>query len=204
MKRLGAISVILVMAVVISIITVQIVQADWYAGNGRTSAYGAKADIYTPSSAPYLEESGESSWVSTPSPYYIQTGWRYYKGWPAARPYVEHRLPDDYDLNEYGTQSWGTSKEYKVSYEDDEDWWIAYIDGEALEMWGPIDAPTTVFGYSEVHQSSSNELDTDFHGVRWKNSQGQWNLFDQSNMWREDDPYAVEKTQYWYYRCYGP
>ena len=46
----------------------RITLANWYAGNIHNTGYGAKANIYTPSSPVFLiqdGQSGESSWVST-------------------------------------------------------------------------------------------------------------------------------------------
>lgn len=77
MKWTKAIGILV--AIFITLNNVQSASANWYAGNGRTSAYGVKANIWAPSSAPYLKESGESNWVSLPSPYWVQAGWRYYK-----------------------------------------------------------------------------------------------------------------------------
>lgn len=200
MKRLRAVTIVL--AVIITVVTAQTALASWYTGNSRTSAYGIQAAIFTPSSAPYLKESGESSWVSLPSPYWVQTGWRYYKGWTAAKPYVEHNTKENYGLNHYGTQSWGSSKNYMVDHKSGNTW-RAYINLDLKEEWEPTGAPKTVMGYSEVHRSSENELNTSFNLVFWRKSSGEWRQFDQAR-WREDDPYAVEKTHFYEYRNYGP
>jgi len=192
-----------ILVLIAAMLVAQTVLANWYTGNSRTSAYGIKADIYTPSSAPYLAADGESNWVSIPTPDWVQTGWYYRVGFSSAKPYVEHQVGQNYGLTDYGTQSWNTSKNYKVEYSSANNTWRAYIDNDFKEGWGPISAPKTVLGRSEVHTSSSNELDTDFDNVYWKNSLGSWNLFDQDNF-VEQSPYDVEETQYYKYRCYGP
>ena len=79
MKRLlPAIFIILLSIVAGGRITL----ANWYAGNIHNVGYGAKANIYTPSSPVFLVQggySGESSWVSTVgSDNWIQAGWHYY------------------------------------------------------------------------------------------------------------------------------
>ena len=69
------------LAFILLVISIRHATARWYAGNRHDTGYGAKAVIYTPSSAVQLIESGssgESSWVSLPPPYWIQAGWRYY------------------------------------------------------------------------------------------------------------------------------
>ena len=100
------------------LVLVQSAFAHWYAGNKRNDAYGVKARIHVPSSPPYLLESGssgQSSWVSTQGPYWIQAGWRYYWWYSEPIAYIEScQSPcagsDDYDLTEFGTQSWNFSR----------------------------------------------------------------------------------------------
>jgi hypothetical protein len=87
--------------------------ADWWVGNSRLTAYGVKANIRTPSEQLYIEEGGESNWVSLPSPYWLQTGWRYYKDWELPRSYVEWNTPTEYDYRDYEYQSWDNTWEYK-------------------------------------------------------------------------------------------
>ena len=68
-KWIGAIS-----AVLFALFFVQNVSANWYAGNRRTSTYGGKANIATPSQAPYISSGSEYNWVSLPGSYWLQTG----------------------------------------------------------------------------------------------------------------------------------
>lgn len=202
MRRRRAAILALILSFLISLSYARVSVASWYTGNRRDNSYGIKAWIYAPSSAPYLEKSGESNWVSTPSPNWVQAGWRYYKGWSAAKPYVEHCISGNYGLTEYGTQSWGTGVNYRVQYNGYSTWY-AYINDSNKGGWGPLSAPQQVLGYSEVHESSSNGLDTRFSSVYYRDSSYNWHLFDQGN-WREDSPYAVQKDSYYYYRNYRP
>jgi hypothetical protein len=88
--------------------------ASWYVGNRHSRARGLKATISTPSSAPYLASSGKSSWVSLPSPTWIQAGWRFYKGWSKPQRYVEYLdLNNVYDDPEFGDHEWNTTVEYR-------------------------------------------------------------------------------------------
>jgi len=185
-------------------VAAQPVWASWYAGNYQTGAYGIKANIYTPPSAPYLASSGESSWVSTNAPYWVQTGWRYYKNWENARPYIEYNLSTGYDLTEYGTQSWGWYKGYKLVHSMYG--WSVYIDNvfKLLVGGGGLPTPPTLLlASSEVHSSSSNELDTTFCSVSWQNSSGTWSVFNQNHFF-EDSPYHVTDDYYYHFNCYGP
>lgn len=190
-------------AMFLALIFVQNVSASWYTGNRRTSTYGGKANISTPSQAPYLASSGESNWVSLPAPYWLQAGWRYYKGWTAAKRYVEYNLPNGtYNLVYYGTQAWGSVVEYKVDHIGGTTWCV-YIAGSNKNCSQVVSASREIQAYSEVHVNSSNVLNTRFSAVYYKTSAGAWQLFNQAN-WREDSPYRVQKDQYYYYLNYGP
>jgi len=175
----------------------------WYAGNRRSSAYGVKAYISAPSSAPYLEESGESSWVSLPSPYWVQVGWRYYRGWSAPQRYLEFRDVDgNYDIFHYGEHAWGDVVEYAVIWQGGITW-CGWIDGINKGCYKAVNAPSYVLAHSEVHESPQNELHTCFAGVSYRNSAGTWYLFDQAS-WVEDWPYRVQKDHTYDYLNYGP
>ena len=198
-KWIGTIS-----AMLLALVIVQNASASWYAGNRRTNTYGGKANIWTPSQAPFISSGGESNWVSLPnSPYWLQTGWHYYKGWTAAKPYVEYNLPNGtYNLIDYGTQAWGGVVEYKVEFIGGTTW-CAYIAGSNKNCSQVVSAPRDIQAYSEVHTSNSNAISTRFSAAYYKTSAGAWQLFDQAN-WREDAPYHVQKDQYYYYLNYGP
>ena len=178
--------------------------ADWWTGNSQTDAYGVKANIWAPSSAPYIEETGESNWVSLPERYWVQAGWRYLKGWSEAKKYVEYYTSSGiYGIHHYGTHGWGSIVEYRV------DWiggttWCGRIDGVNKGCYQVRSAPSLVLARSEVHTSSKNELDTRFSAVYYMGSTwNQWFLFNQEG-WREDAPYQVQKDTTYYYRNYGP
>jgi hypothetical protein len=191
-------------AFLLALMTVQNVSASWYAGNRRTSTYGGKANIWAPSSAPYIASGGESNWVSLPAtPYWLQTGWNYYKGWSSAKRYVEYYLPNGtYNLVYHGTHAWGGIIEYKVEHIGGSTW-CAYIAGSNKNCSQVASAPREIQAFSEVHDSNSNVLNTRFSAAYYKTSAGIWQLFNQAN-WREDAPYHVQKDQLYYYRNYGP
>lgn len=176
----------------------------WYTGNDQSNAYGIKAVISAPSSL-YIDESGESSWVSIPSPYWVQTGWRYYKGlfWFAPKRYIEHVHPiTGYEINHYGYQDWGTAEQYQV-YWDGGTTWCGAILTEPPECYNLRSAPSWVFARSEIHVSSQNELNTNFSNVYYLDSTFNWLLFNQGN-WVEDAPYSVDKVQYYEFHNYRP
>jgi hypothetical protein len=200
MRQMRSVAVAVFLA--ITLVMADSASANWYAGNIRYSSYGVKAQIWTPASAPYLANSGESNWVSLPSPYWIQTGWRYYKGWSAARRYIEYNNALGYALNEYGTQAWSSVVDYKVNHIGGTTW-CAYInDGNQYCVSGLASTPAPVLALSESHDSG-NVLNTRFQGVYYRTSGGAWQVFDQSN-WVEDSPYWVQKDNTYYFLTQGP
>ncbi|MFZ5858597.1 MAG: hypothetical protein ACOYZ6_17350 [Chloroflexota bacterium] len=178
-------------------------QDRWYTGNSQQNAYGVLANITTPSQSPFLDESGESSYVTTTGPYWIQAGWRYYKSGIWAWSYVEAYSPaTGYSIDEYSIHNWGTIKEYKVEWVSGTTW-CGWIDGVNKACYEVKSAPSQVNAHSEVHVSSQNELDTWFGIVWYLDSNNTWYLFDQA-LWREDAPYAVDKNHYYEFRNHGP
>lgn len=168
----------------------------WYAGNRRIGAvYGVKALIWTPSSAPYLETSGESNWVSLPADYFVQAGWRYCTWYSTAQKYREYNTHAGvYDIDNYGTHAWNTSIEYKLVHRSGELWSI-YIGGTLIGSYNYVrTAPTDGLAFSEVHESSDNVVDTNFYGVSRRSSSGTGSLFDQDNF-DADSPYPVASLQ---------
>ncbi|WKZ36954.1 MAG: hypothetical protein QY332_03325 [Anaerolineales bacterium] len=175
----------------------------WHLGNFRPDAYGVRANISAPDQAPSLQDSGESNWVSLPMSYWVQSGWRYYKGWIWAWSYVESFSPTTgYEIIEYSIHGWGNIIEYKV------DWaggttWCGWIHGVNKACYSAQLAPITVSARSEVHVSSQNELDTYFWNVFYKDANGIWYMFDQ-DLWQENPPYVIDKDQYYQFHIYGP
>lgn len=205
--------VLFAVALTISAITIMLepqnsLAARWYGGNNQTAAYGVKADISTPSSAPYLgDEQGEVSWVSTPnySDAWIQTGWHYWAYNSSARPYVELGPGGGSNMYFYGTQPWGESKNYKVVYDSYFDSWDAYIGGVFRVGLGGSAVPDgniTLLAWAEVHNSSNTVLNTDFNSVMWKDSSGTWYSFNQSTLFAYS-PYHYQGS-YYHYIIYGP
>ena len=95
----------------------------WRLGNFQPDAYGVRANISAPIQAPYIQDGGESNWVSLPTPYWVQSGWRYYKGWIWAWSYVESFSPTTgYEINEYSIHNWGNIIEYKVEWTGGTTW----------------------------------------------------------------------------------
>lgn len=179
-------------------------QDRWYTGNSRSSAYGARAFISAPEQPPVLVGSGESNWVSISQPYWIQAGWYYYQGGNYARSYVEVNAPSGYiPRYNYDVHFWGTNIEYEIRWSAS-NIWCAYVSGE-LKNCHDIgrSAPTTFYGWSEVHLYPQNELDTYFSRVYYMDVNDNWFLFDQSG-WREDAPYVVDRTNNYEYHNYLP
>lgn len=203
MSRARVLRAVLPGLMVLAVLQARPADASWYAGNKRSSSYGASASIRTTPSQPYLETSGESSWVSKCNcGGWRQAGWRYYKGWASARTYDEYNTNGgSYAIRERGNQSWNTYIAYKVDYVATSTW-AAYIGGTHYGSVGPIDpAPAQVQAMAEVHVSSNNALDSYFSSVKYKNSSSTWVLFDQS-LWQQDSPYKCTTTYKYSYRSY--
>lgn len=181
-------------------------QVRWYTGNSQTASYGVRANISAPGIPLNIVQSGVSSYVTSPLPHWIQTGWHYLLGlnyFP--EKYVEYEPPGsgNYQLIYYGTQNWGETSEYKVVWLNGTVW-CAWIDGdEKVCVDIGMGAPLVVLAHSEVHDSPQNELNTDFSSVYYLDSNNQWLYFNQPN-WREDAPYIVDKIQYYLYRNHLP
>lgn len=169
--------------VTMSLLVVTKVSANWYAGNERADAYGVWAFIRTPSTAPQLvptSYSGQSNWVSTPGPNWIQTGWNFYWWETVATKYVETCI-DECNTSryyaEFGTQAWGSTSDYLVEQTSGTTW-CAYIDGIQRRCQSIRSAPTWVQVFSEIKLSPFNKLDTLFDPVYFKNATGVWSVFD--------------------------
>ncbi len=200
MKR--RLSLVLLLALVLILVIATSASASWYAGNSRTTAYGVRADISTPSSAPYVGSSGGSNWVGTPgTSYWVQAGWRYYSGYSYARSYYEYSLPTGYSLTETSNQSWGTTKNYEVSSASS-GYWTVKIAGVSQGSWSYLAAPvSSVRAWSESHNSTV-VLNTQFNNVKYRDSTT-WYNFDQSS-WRTDSPYYLSIAYTYKFNTLGP
>ena len=191
----------------------RITLANWYAGNIHNTGYGARANIYTPSSPVFLVQggqSGESSWVSTvgstggpDEDNWIQTGWHYY--WYDDKPssYVESVASGEHIIYDISSHEWGTEKEYLVYYEHNTIYqWCALIDGQPAHCRTLVHAPPVQLQFlSEVHNYPQNEIDTMFTNVSFQDSNGSWHLLYQ-NSWLEYFPYGVYKYHPYRYQTY--
>jgi hypothetical protein len=186
----------------------------WYTGNDRLGAYGVKAFINTSVQEPFLDnisQSGQSNWVSIPMPYWVQAGWHYYRNWPGARPYIEWNMSNPppgqipHDFQEYpdDMQSWGTGKWYQVEWTSTTTWCGKAGDNPSICKDIGVSPPIRVYAHSEVHASSLNELDTLFSSVSFKDSNGDWHLFDQEIWWIQS-PYNIEIYSNSQFHNYGP
>lgn len=192
---------ILILALVIALAVAASALASSYAGNLRTSAYGARADISTPASAPYVSFSGESNWVTGPaSTYWVQAGWRYYNGYSYARSYYEYNTASGYYLQEVSNQGWGTTRTYEVSYAGS-NLWTVKIGGVTQGSWGYMGAPAEVQALSESHYPTV-VLNTQFNNVKYRSSTT-WYNFNQAN-YIQDSPYWLSITYPYRYKSQGP
>jgi hypothetical protein len=192
--------------VVITMVFVQSVNANWYAGNRRiSSAYGFRANIATSVSAPYIANGLVASWVSTPSGNWIQSGWVYNQGWSSAQSYIEHYANGFYYFEYKGTHSWNSSKNYGVDNLLGSTNWCASINYVTYAPCVDLgySSTSTLQALSEVQGSSSNVLDAKFSSLQYRDSSGNWHLNSQT-WWKEDSPYKVNKTSASLYTTYGP
>lgn len=203
MKR-KCLAILMVLLLSIAIVK-PVLAATWYGGNYYTYAYGAKSDIYTPSSAPYLGHyDGESSWVSTSGAYWIQTGWLYNgNDEDNAWSYVEANTSGLFYQASVATHSWNSSKNYKVLY--DSPYWRCYVNNtlKLSVSGGGLPTPSTpLLAWAEVHESSSTVLNTLFTSVQYMDSSDDWYNFSENHLFA-DSPYAISGSNY-YYLVYGP
>lgn len=195
--------VVLIIVFLASLASVKVVFAIYYAGNSISSVYGGKATIGTPPTKPYMPSNGQlQSWVSLPSPNWIQTGWLLLPTWTSPQAYVKSLVNGNYSRSWYGNKNWGSYELYQISY-DGASTWFAYIGGSSKGGVGPLYAPNVVQAYTEVQGTPTSVVSTLFANVYYRNSSGVWNLFNQAN-WVENTPYHVDKISNYYYRTYGP
>ena len=119
--------------------------------------------------------------------------------------YVEYcktpcQNPDDHDIVSFGSQPWGSIREYKVDHYASTTW-CASIDGILKLCAITQGAPSEMIVFSEIHANPNNDLDTRFSAVFYRTSNGIWYLFDQE-YWSESCPYLVQKDQPYYFRTY--
>jgi hypothetical protein len=175
----------------------------WYAGYYQTSAYGAKADISIPSTAPFIGDGGQSHWVSTEvtSGSWAQTGWHYNNSTPSyARNYTEICLNWVNDQDDWGIQSWGTTNNYRVNRQSTV--WMLYIGGVFKYGYGSSYLPTPpckMMVETEMQDTVPTNPDTVdsttyFNNVQWMNSGGSWSNFSQWWNQRDDPPYNSSWT----------
>lgn len=192
--------------VVMTMVYVQSVSANWYAGNRRiSSAYGFRANIATSVSAPYISSGLIASWVSTPSGNWIQSGWVIYQGQSSAQSYIETYVNGVHNISYKGTHSWNTSKNYSVDNLLGSTNWCAsinYVTYTPCVNLG-FSSTSTLQALSEIQGSSANVLDAKFSSVQYRDSAGNWHLNNQS-WWLENSPYKVNKTSASLYTTYGP
>ena len=103
----------------------------------------------------------------------------------------------------FDVQNWGQTANYQVNWLSGTTW-CALIDGDekaCIDL--SVSVPAYVVAQSEVHDSSQNELNTDFSEVFYLDSNNQWIYFSQTN-WVEQSPYMVNKIQYYLYNNYLP
>jgi hypothetical protein len=180
----------------------------YYAGNERTSAYGVKANIQLPASAPIIYSGLISGWVGTTdygNESYVDTGWVQVYG-SGPRVFAEYMF--------YGSQTWywgsqlnyGDNSAYRAEYSTD-GYWKTYCNDQLEGAWsggGLPTPPTQIRGLAEVQTDYPyNQLYTTFTNVQWKDSYGSWNYFDQNNIFSYY-PYGIGYYYYYYYICFGP
>jgi len=166
-------------------------------GNTQTGTYGVQADIYTPGAWPYTEVI-QASWVAVNNGpnnanSWVQTGWLYdcspgdpwYNNiWAVS--YTELQIfGGTHDVEFYGVHNWSSSKNYKILFvQGAVGWWVLYIDNSLKVLYNDPSLPTPPtpgLAWSEVQNSTSTYLLTSFNNVQYRDSTGNWHLFNQNN-----------------------
>jgi hypothetical protein len=110
----------------------------------------------------------------------MQSGWRYYRNWSGATPYIEWIAQNPppghsgYNIMEYDTdlQNWGTYKTYTVTWLTGTVWCGQYANHPPMCSDVGISSPRLFYAHSEVHSSALNELNTIFKNVHYMDSTG--------------------------------
>lgn len=171
-----------------------------YAGNSRSSGYGVKGYVGTPSQQPAIFD-WIASWVSTAGPDWVQTGWAMYPGWAYPKSFVEANVGGLYDVIWYSDQAYNYSRLYEVVAYDNDVLWRALIQGTSRGVWGPISSPREVQAFSEVQRYATSQLKGTFSSIQYKGLYSYMN-FNQDNR-RADSPYWIEYFYPYQYNTHG-
>ena len=206
-QRLLAISFVLI---IILIKTVQpALAASKYAGNYQTNTYGVQADITTPATQPNAQDGLEASWVDIGGPpYWVQTGWIQYQNFRYAQSYTEIQTNSYHHLLNWGVQNWGTSMNYKIVHVVGAvGWWVLYCNNslKTMDSDTSLPSPPAVAEVdSEVQDSDTTVLNSNFYNVQYLDNNSQWHSFNQAN-WGNNLPYhVVSISGDDNYNTYGP
>jgi len=206
-QRLLAISFVLI---IILIKTVQpTLAASKYAGNYQTNTYCVQADITTPATQPNAQDGLEASWVDIGAPpYWVQTGWIQYQNFRYAQSYTEIQTNSYHHLLNWGVQNWGTSMNYKIVHVVGAvGWWVLYCNNslKTMDSDTSLPSPPAVAEVdSEVQDSDTTVLNSNFYNVQYLDNNSQWHSFNQAN-WGNNLPYhVVSISGDDNYNTYGP
>lgn len=183
--------------------------ASWYAGTAKWGSYfGIHAKIRTPTVLPKLGSSGESCWVTnvydTGSTLdWIQTGIRYYSGYSGFRTYVETNIGGVYNMNEIGTHSLNSTKEYRVNWVANTVYWEACIDGTRKGVARFNNPGANVQAQAESHATNTQMGPFTFSSVQYINTN--YKSKDMDKAPTADSPYKVSYSgsTYTYYVVSG-
>jgi len=149
-----------------------------YAGvysNGSQS--GMSASISLPWFYPYVEDSGESVWVSTSidsNGWWVQIGVRYYSTYSNYKLYSETYQSGIYTINTHGNKYPGDTILCKVEYSADTSLWQASCNG-TIYASGPLSSSSMQLqAHAEVHLQYIQMGSFSFSNIKIKNSSGSW------------------------------
>ena len=149
-----------------------------YAGvfsNG--SQAGMSASISLPWFYPFVEDSGESVWVSSSldsSGRWVQIGVCYYSIYSNYKIYTETFQSGVYARNTHGDKFPGNTISCKVEYSDDTSLWEASCNGIVYAS-GPLSSSTmSLQAHAEVHLQYIQMGPFAFSNIAIKNTSGSW------------------------------
>ena len=153
---------------------------------------------------PYVEDSGESVWVSTSidsNGWWVQIGVRYYSTYSNYKLYTETFQSGIYTVNTHGNMYPGDTFTCRVEYSTDTLLWQASCNGTVYTS-GPLSSSMmSLQAHAEVHLQYIQMGPFSFSNIHIKNSSGSW--MNNTNSPHADTHYECNGSPY-YFTVSGP
>jgi hypothetical protein len=178
----------------------------WVGNNWYGSAYGVRATVYTPTSAPSVYAGAIFGWVSTlpasGESEWAQAGWIMSDYDDHPQSFIEY-----FDMLTYqhhfirvsGDLSFGSGRSYECRWNLAQQCWVIYVAGTPTGLsYTRYPAPKNLQVMNEIQGDSRNTLNySRFTSVSYRNSAGTYYQFNQAN-WTENTYYKIVDKTYKY------